>query len=402
MALVSLQGNYTYDQARSVYRPLIHAYGNDVLEPIGGSPSWRFVFDVYINGTFIVREYKAKIYANVFTTGDGQPYAWIDVSNIIKNYAAFTFKKGAYPSYIEYQVKCGYENNGVLYPALYTDNSLAWFSYPSFSKDNLLDDIGLSSIVPYQPFVLSTNRYRTINIYGNYSVFVPIHKSQSFYSGVISWGYSPFSGSYPFLDSMYGIGTYNCEFNNTNLLYSDNEIYIDVDGELLQNTDNGKFNINNVCTKNNPVMIHFLNQLGGIESFLFDAVNRASTSIERNTYSKLGLMPREGFYSSGGFIYGLISQQRQIDGVISETKVNYNNVMTHKIKLVSDYINENDFTWLRQLLASPMVYMQMDNDPTFIPVTIETNDWVQKFNGVDKVFNMEIDVLFGKQQTQLR
>jgi hypothetical protein len=76
--------------------------------------------------------------------------------------------------------------------------------------------------------------------------------------------------------------------------------------------------------------------------------------------------------------------------------------MTHKIKLVSDYINETDFTWLRQLIASPMVYMQMDNDATFIPVTIETSDWVQKFNGVDKVFNLEIDVLFGKQQTQLR
>jgi hypothetical protein len=400
MALISLQGNYTYGDVKSVYRPLIHAYGNDILEPIGGSPSWRFVFDVYINGVFIVREYKAKIYANVLTTGDGQPYAWIDVSNILKNYAAFTFKKGAYPSYINYQVKCGYENLGVLYPALYTDNSLAWFGYPSFSKDDLHDDIGLVSIVPYQPFVLSTNRYRTINTYGNYSVFIPIHKSQSFYNSVISWGYTP--GNYPFMDSLLEIGTYNCEFNNTNLLYSDNEIYIDVDGELLQNTNSGQFFINNVCTKNNPVMLHFLNQLGGIESFLFDAVNRESATIERNSYGKLGLTAQQSIYSSGGDIYGNINQLRKVNDVISETKINYNNVMTYKMKLVSDFISETDFTWLRQLLSSSMVYMQMNDETTFIPITIETSDWMQKFNGVDKVFNMEIDITFGKQQTQLR
>jgi hypothetical protein len=57
---------------------------------------------------------------------------------------------------------------------------------------------------------------------------------------------------------------------------------------------------------------------------------------------------------------------------------------------------------LRELLASPQVYAQIDNNALMIPVTIETSDWAEKKRGADKIFNLEIDILLGTQSTQLR
>ena len=72
------------------------------------------------------------------------------------------------------------------------------------------------------------------------------------------------------------------------------------------------------------------------------------------------------------------------------------------MNLISDYVNEQEYLLIRQLLASPMVYAQMNNETKFIPVTIELNDWVQKIQGVDKMFNIELTMQYGIQQTQLR
>jgi hypothetical protein len=93
---------------------------------------------------------------------------------------------------------------------------------------------------------------------------------------------------------------------------------------------------------------------------------------------------------------------RVANSIIAEGKVNYNNTMTHKMRLISDYVSQTDFLWLRELLASPLVYAQIDNNTTMIPVTIETSDWAEKKQGADKIFNLEIDILLGTQSSQLR
>ena len=161
---------------------------------------------------------------------------------------------------------------------------------------------------------------------------------------------------------------------------------------------NATIGVNFNCTKNNPVMIHFLNSMGGFESFLFSGVNRVNTNIERQSINKLGLITT---YTSSGLNVG-VSIDRVANGYLGEVKTNYSNTMTHKIKLVSDYVSETDFLWLRELLASPQVFVQIDNNALMIPVTIETSDWAEKKRGADKIFNLEIDILLGTQSTQLR
>jgi hypothetical protein len=138
--------------------------------------------------------------------------------------------------------------------------------------------------------------------------------------------------------------------------------------------------------------------MGGFESFLFSGVNRVNTNIERQSINKLGLITT---YTTSAFDIG-VNINRVYNNTLGEVKTNYSNTMTHKMKLVSDYINETDFLWLRELLASPQVFAQIDNNALMIPITIETSDWAEKKRGADKIFNLEIDILLGTQQTQLR
>jgi hypothetical protein len=91
-----LQGNYTAGQMRSLYRPLIHAFGESEVTPLPYSYN-RFIFDIYINGVMVLREFKA-------ITFDATIYAYIDVSPIIKNYISSTIST-SYPAFIQYQVK---------------------------------------------------------------------------------------------------------------------------------------------------------------------------------------------------------------------------------------------------------------------------------------------------------
>ena len=385
-----LQGNYTVGQMRSLYRPLICAFGENTATPLPYSYN-RFIFDIYINGVMVLREFKA-------ITFDATIYAYIDVSPIIKNYISSTIST-SYPAFIQYQVKCGVEDlSGNITTNVATDTSIAWYGYPSFSNDSLLTDLGLVSYGGFNPLELSTNRRRVINSYGVYSVYFPIFKSQSYVGGTVNFGTLASPGTYSFADSTNVVGVYNAKLTSSILFGDTNNIIFDVDGDTLQNGYNDGLYINFNCTKNNPVMIHFLNSMGGFESFLFSGVNRVNTNIERNSINKLGLTTT---LTASGLDRG-VNISRVANSIIAEGKVNYNNTMTHKMRLISDYVSETDFLWLRELLASPLVYAQIDNNTTMIPVTIETSDWAEKKQGADKIFNLEIDILLGTQSSQLK
>ena len=391
MGLAVLQGNYAISQMRSICRPVIHAFGESEVTPLPYSYN-RYIFDVYINGVMILREYKAITFGTTI-------YAYLDVQPIIRNYIQANIST-SYPAFIQYQVKYGVEDlSGNLTTNVVTETSYIWYGYPSFLNDSLLTDVGLSSYGGVLPLYLSTNRYRAINSYGNYSVYIPIFKSQTYYNAAVNFGTIATPSTYTFADSLTAIGVYNAKLTYPILFGDTNNILFDVDGDAFLNMGvNATIGVNFNCTKNNPVMIHFLNSLGGFESFLFSGVNRVNTNIERQSINKLGLTTT--LTSSG--INRDVEISRVANNILAEVKTNYSNTMSHKMRLISDYVSETDFLWLRELLASPQVYAQIDNNITMIPVTIETSDWAEKKRGADKIFNLEIDILLGTQTTQLR
>jgi hypothetical protein len=382
-----LQGNYAINQMRSLYRPLIHAFGENAITPLP-YPYNRFIFDIYINGVMVLREFKTIIYQ--------QPiYSYIDVSPIIKNYIQANLSS-TYLPYIQYQVKYGTEDtSGVITTNMATETSYAWYGYPGFLNDNLIADLGGTY---YDGMYFSTNRRRILQLYGNYKTYIPIFKSQFYATDIIEWVYN--GTTYQRLNST-GVGVYNTAITGADLNLAQDVHLLEqfvISGDPIVNMPNSTVQIQTNCTKNNPVMLHFLNAMGGFESFLFSGVNRVNTNIERQSINKLGLITT---YTTSGLNIG-VNINRVYNSYLGEVKTNYSNTMTHKIKLVSDYVSETDFLWLRELLASPQVFAQIDNNALMIPVTIETSDWAEKKRGADKIFNLEIDILLGTQSTQLR
>jgi hypothetical protein len=388
MGLAVLQGNYAINQMRSLERPVIHAFGEDQVVSLPYAYN-RYLFDIYINGVMVLREYKVITFAS--TT-----YAYLDVAPIIKNYIQANLSS-MYLPYISYQVKYGTEDatTGVITTNVVTETSYAWYGYPSFLNDDLRNDIGGTY---YDGLYLSTNRSRILQLYGNYTVISPFYKSQVLAGDILEWLYN---GATIQRVNSSSTGVYNNKITAADLNLSQDVHLLEsivFSGSLIDNIPNNTIEIQTNCTKNNPVMIHFLNSLGGFESFLFSGVNRVNTSIERQSINKLGLITT--LTSSG--INRDVSIDRVSNSTLGEVKTNYSNTMSHKMKLVSDYVTETDFLWLRELLASPQVFAQIDNNALMIPVTVETSDWAEKKRGADKMFNLEIDILLGTQTTQLR
>ena len=387
MGLAVLQGNYAIGQMRSICRPVIHAFGESEVTPLPYSYN-RYIFDVYINGVMVLREYKAITFASTI-------YAYLDVQPIIRNYIQANIST-SYPAFIQYQVKYGVEDlSGNLTTNVVTETSYVWYGYPSFKNDDLRADVGGTY---YDGLYLSTNRSRILQLYGNYQVITPFYKSQALAGDVLEWLYN--GSTVQRLDSS-STGVYNNKITGADLNLTQNVHLLEslaFSGSNIDNVPNYTIQIQTNCSKNNPVMIHFLNSLGGFESFLFSGVNRVNTNIERQSINKLGLTTT--LTSSG--ISRDVEISRVANNILAEVKTNYSNTMSHKMRLISDYVSETDFLWLRELLASPQVYAQIDNNITMIPVTIETSDWAEKKRGADKIFNLEIDILLGTQTTQLR
>jgi hypothetical protein len=384
-----LQGNYGINQMRSLYRPLIHTFGENSATPLPYSYN-RYIFDIYVNGTMILREFKAITFGENATV-----YAYLDVSKVIQNYIQANISS-MYLPYIEYQVKYGTEDlSGNLVTNLVTDTSYAWYGYPSFINDDLKNDLGGTY---WDNLYFTSNESRILQLYGNYSVFVPFYKSTVYSGGQLSYTINGGSLINKADSSNNGIYLHKITSVDLNLAVNSHLIRYYMDGDDINNMPSSTVTLQTNCTKNNPVMLHFLNAVGGFESFLFSGVNRVNTNIEHNAINKLGLTTT---LTASGLDRG-VNISRVANSIIAEGKVNYTNTMTHKVRLVSDYISETDFLWLREMLASPQVFAQIDNNAIMIPVTIETSDWAEKKRGADKIFNLEIDILLGTQSSQIR
>jgi hypothetical protein len=88
-----------------------------------------------------------------------------------------------------------------------------------------------------------------------------------------------------------------------------------------------------------------------------------------------------------------------IDGYNRYNETTFNYAIQHKdkYKLISDWVSEQDYSWLAQLVSSPIVYMEVLG--AYFPVTISTTNYEYKLESADKLFNFEIEIEVGKYLT---
>lgn len=139
-----------------------------------------------------------------------------------------------------------------------------------------------------------------------------------------------------------------------------------------------------VCyDRTNPVNVHFLNRLGGWETFGFNLINKRNTEFNRRSYR------RAAYQLSGDQM-----TNNDVYNKYNESTVNFSIEHRDRYRLISDYIREEDYTWLAQLLASPIVYLEVRG--AYFPIIITDNNFEYKLEKSDQLFNLEMNIEVAK------
>lgn len=140
------------------------------------------------------------------------------------------------------------------------------------------------------------------------------------------------------------------------------------------------YTINNECTKNNLYRFHFLNKKGGFDSFTFYRADTKRVSIQRSSYKK------NAASLTAADTYGYTTKAR--------TNIAYNTTLKDSISVLSDWITEEDSTWLEELITSPEVYLE-DETYGLVSVNISNSTYDFKQIATEKLFNLRISFTYG-------
>ena len=181
-------------------------------------------------------------------------------------------------------------------------------------------------------------------------------------------GISLFANSFSYPAIVAGMVSINTGFeflefmNASGYMTNPNAAYYEV--KFKDNGDDTLFtkriNIDQTCTKYQVYRLHWLNNLGGFDSFNFTKVSKESVEIERKQFKKF---------------------QQLNYAKTDRLKTNYFTNFTDNIELNSDLLTDAEWEGLRELMLSPIVILEVDKD-TYYPVNILENNY-----NINKVVN---------------
>ena len=139
------------------------------------------------------------------------------------------------------------------------------------------------------------------------------------------------------------------------------------------------YTISNPCTRNTLYRLHFLNKTGGFDSYTFNRADTKRVSINRSSYKK------NAASLTASDSYGYTARAR--------TNIAYNTTQKDNISVLSDWITEEESTWLEELISSPEVYLE---DATYGLVSINVSNSSYDFKQVatEKLFNLRISFTY--------
>lgn len=146
------------------------------------------------------------------------------------------------------------------------------------------------------------------------------------------------------------------------------------------------YTVDSDCSRFTKYRFHFLNKLGGYDSFSFTKKNKWVSDIKRENYKKnIGELTSSSSYDT-------LASQRGV--------TQYSTSIEDKITVKSDYLSSGDIAWLEELVTSPDVYVERNGKA--VPVTIIDSSF-ERHNGEDKkLFNLSIDFKFSYKRNRQR
>ena len=367
--------------------------------------NFKYVCDIYVANNLVAR---LKSFPQPVSSK-----GIFNVAPVVRNYWSSYFKpnitipqafsyKGS-DIYVDFEVKFGEEYDSTTYIDLETSTKRAY----NYVQDYLYTPTSQPYVTPleyetqYQGNIISNRDYSNIKFSGTQTGYLFISflsdaenttKNHSIdvsvYNGSTTTNYTGSTTSFKdfaLLDiSPRGINGYIGAGT-----IPDSYVYYDVKVKIA-GVIKSTARVYKTCTQDDVISLHFLNSVGGYDTFEFTAVNRQTRNIEKSSFEAIeweyasNAMNRANSY---GVLYGGTNQ------FATRQSLTY--------KLISDWVNYIDYLWLKQLIASPEIYLERGN--TFIPVSISTTSWTEKKKFRDKAFNLELDIELGnKVNSQFR
>ena len=159
----------------------------------------------------------------------------------------------------------------------------------------------------------------------------------------------------------------------------------DVSYYTMQTFDNGisatsevrRYDLNHDCTGFDRYTLHFLNELGGFDSFAFDLVHKIQWNKNVSNYKTHG-------YTLG--------QDTITRDLVKHRRRSYHTQTVKSIRLTSNWITESESVWLRELFDSPVVFCEYPNGSLVAISGINLQTYEEKQNIIDKTFNLEFTI----------
>ena len=146
-----------------------------------------------------------------------------------------------------------------------------------------------------------------------------------------------------------------------------------LDGNGATSSELLTYNIDTDCSKYTATRLHFLNRLGGLDSFTFKMKLKKSETIKRDTFKRMGYMYDSTYNNS----------------ITERGRITYDTVMTNQYRISSDWITEADSEWLEDLFSSPEVYWERGTDD-IVAISIQDRNYDEKTVVNDRLFNLNL------------
>lgn len=127
-----------------------------------------------------------------------------------------------------------------------------------------------------------------------------------------------------------------------------------------------------------PVRLAWVNSRSGWDYFNFIKKNEVTNAIERKQYKQTRWRVSSPFYVSS-------------DRVLTDRET----LVTQTLSVTSDWVQENEYVFLRGLLVSNQVHI-VNDDGTFTPCSIEDTSFLERKERNGKLYNIQLKVKYSQ------
>ena len=334
-------------------------------------PNFKFIADVFQNTTRIAR-LKAPIYPNSTNK------SVFNIGRLIENFVTLDFDiddvsvSGCPNSYIGYKVNFGYEySTGTTSPIIEVSGATNVTGLTAYNM----------ALNPIDFVSFDENDYK-INTTKN-AEFLTSLRSKTIYRDQKDWLYFWRGNALTVEIKTYPAATTQIillsgitdSVLRIPIIPASGATYLEVKAKGSGSTsETYTITIKDECSKYTDNDVYFLNRYGAIESFRFNRVRKDNFTIQRKTY-------KQTQYQLSGSNYSYETSARSIS--------NYNTEIMQKITLNSNWITEEESVWLKELVASPSIWLL--DDGVLKAINITNTDYSVKTLLNDKVFNLTIE-----------